>query len=213
MLLLTRTGLGFHGSPDASTVATFAPAHAAFSRLFRGQIGVWHFDRSGLIITAPKTRTVDGVRVYRVRDGNALRRCNELRALTMKPRGLPHLGECRCPSDPSESAPVPTPDTHLLSRHCCVSAAIGNSTILSSKYDISAPTGSDILRYVRVEAVHFVGTYVPDRGTCRHVSWVIGDLHLIRSRSGCDASSRYCGKYNNDADPRHLVHFGFMLAC
>jgi hypothetical protein len=66
----------------------------------------------------------------------------------------------------SSGTRVPTPDAHLLTRHCCVSAAIGNSASPSSKYDISTPTNSDILRYVRVEAVHFVGTYVPDLGTC-----------------------------------------------
>jgi hypothetical protein len=98
------------------------------------------------------------------------------------------------------------PDAHSLTRHCRVSAAIGNSAILGSKYDISAPTNRDILRYVRVEAVHFIGSYVSDRRTSRYIRWIFREFHSIGSWNRCEAPSRYRGKRDNDADPCQLVH-------
>jgi hypothetical protein len=41
---------------------------------------------------------------------------------------------------------------------------------------------------MRVEVAHGLGTDISDRGTCGHIGWIGGELHLISTRSGSDAS-------------------------
>jgi hypothetical protein len=99
----------------------------------------------------------------------------------------------------------------LLTRHRCVFATIGNSTTAGSKYHIRVQTNSEILRYVRVEVAHCLGTNISDRGACRNISWIVGELHLISTRSGSDASNRDCRKHDNDTAACDLIHCAFLV--